>query len=426
MALISSIGASLGTHRNERLAATLRYAQQCSPFYSRLLDGIEISITNARDILLSLPVLTPSEWQGERSQIRTGPVEGATTGYTRGTTGVAKVFLSTQGERRAMESLLRDAAPSPMRTLNLVNMAHGAPSLENLAPNTVAVPFVSPDIHFEAAAKALERTAFPYSEMQKFTAVSSSLHMVKQFSHYLRRTQRQLSDLGVHKITVFSQMLSPGWRERLEDWWGAEVEEVYGSSELRMCNSRRCARCGYFHLPPTCFGELVELDGPPTGAQQRLGLLAVTAFYPFVQLEPRIRYCVGDIVELADEPCQLWGEPGFNFAGRHEHSARLSQGQLITSAHCFSALADLPDVATYDELALSTGDPGYHECGSPQFTLSENGTGATLFVELRYDPDVWPNEARTALSNISGGLPTSELTIRLCAPGALPGERHFI
>jgi phenylacetate-coenzyme A ligase PaaK-like adenylate-forming protein len=426
MALISSIEGPLKTHRDEMLVATLRHTQESSPFYGRVLGGIEITLANAREVLLSLPVLPVNEWQARRSQIRTGSIDGATIGYTRGSTGPAKVFLSTQGENRAMESLLRDAAISPMHTLNLINMAHGAASFENLSPNTVAVPFFLPDIHFEAAAKALERAVFPYSELRKFDAISSSLHMVKQFSYYLMKTRRRLTDFDVHKIIVFSQMLSPRWRARLEDWWKAEVEEVYGSSELRMCNSRRCTDCGYFHLPPTCIGELVDLDGAPIDTQQRIGLLAITVFYPFVQLEPRIRYCAGDIVELADEPCPLWGEPGFKIAGRQEHSARLSRGRTITSAHCFSVVADLPEIATYDEAAISTGDPGYHECGSPQFVLAQDEDGATLHIELRYDPELWPEEASAVRSKIAAGLPMNELAIRLCAPGKLPGQRYFV
>jgi hypothetical protein len=422
----SPMGVQLRSRRDAGLAVTLNYAQQHSPFYAAELGVREITPDNVRDILISLPPMPHDRWQANRDQIQTAPTGDAIIGYTGGSTSAHKVYLSTQAERQALAELLRNAPGPSTRTLRLATIRHGIASHEDFGPNTLTVPFGRLEVDFEAVAKILERSAPPYLGMPPFGAISGTLHMIKVLTRFLLETDRRPADFGISQIVVFSQMLSPRWRTRLEDWWGSKVDEIYGFSELRMCNSRKCRYCNLFHLPPTCFGEVLDPDGHlPIGAGSRVGTLSVTAFYPFVQLEPRIRYCPGDIVEVADRACPFWGEPGFRVLGRERHSVRLGQ-EWVCSAHCFSAVADLPDVATFDEIALSLGDPSYHECGSPQFQLERTETGATLFVELRHDPALWPSESRAVQDAIAVNLPVPGLNIVTCAPGKLPSARYFV
>jgi phenylacetate-coenzyme A ligase PaaK-like adenylate-forming protein len=416
----------LRSRRDAGLAATLGHARQNSPFYSGLLGQGEITPANARDILRTLPPMVDEAWQDNRDQIRIAPPGNAMIGYTSGTSGRQKSFLSTQGERAAYSELFCETEGSRARTLNLANLAHGVAAPEDYGSNTVTVPFVIPGVHFESAARILERRISPYSAMPPFEIISGTLHMVKKLTRFLLETDRRPAELGLSRIMVFTQMLSPRWRARIEDWWEAEVDEIYGFSELRMCNSRKCRWCSLFHFPPTCIGEVLDPDGEfsvPDGPQ--VGTLAVTAFYPYVQLEPRIRYCPGDVVEVAGQACPLWGEPGYAVLGREQHSIRL-RNEWVCSAHCFSAIADLPDVATFDEIAITLDDPSYHECGSPQFQLQRTERGATLFVELRYDPAVWLDEAQMVHDILAARLPVPGLSIALRAPGKLPGDRYFV
>jgi phenylacetate-coenzyme A ligase PaaK-like adenylate-forming protein len=390
-----SIADQLSAHRISALASTLSYIQSSSPYYLGLLSGREITVSSATDILRSLPLMSAERWQAERDRIRTAPIGSALLGYTGGSTGKHKPFLSTQAERNAIKGLFGANVKTAMRTLNLVNMTHGVPSLDDYGANAVSVPFVAYHGHFDTAAKILERQMEPYRAMPPFEALSGSLHMIKQFTIHLLKRRGRVDDLGVGQITVFSQMLSPRWRARLEDWWQAEITEVYGSSELRMCNSVKCKYCDHYHLPPTCIGEVVDLDdGSSIEASSRCGSLAVTAFYPFVQLEPRIRYCPGDLVQLSEKICQFCGERGFRLLGRQQHSLPVGKQRWITSARCFDAIADLPNVATFDEAAVLTGDLAYHECGSPRFCLKEENNVITLYVEIRYDPQVWQYEVQ--------------------------------
>jgi hypothetical protein len=221
-------------------------------------------------------------------------------------------------------------------------------------------------------------------------------------------------------------MLSPAWRHRLERWWGASIETIYGFSELAVCNARLCPACDHYHLPPSGLAEVVDPGDAARGAlSSGRGALVVTAFYPFVQLEPRIRYRPGDIAELADAPCPAWHETGFRILGRERNAVRFERPPFwITAADCFDAIADLPAVATRHAHVMTSADPRYHEAGSPLFNLQTVGGQASLHVELRYDPDIWPEEAAEVRRFIQARIPAG-VSVALHGPRQLPGEPCF-
>jgi hypothetical protein len=152
------------------------------------------------------------------------------------------------------------------------------------------------------------------------------------------------------------------------------------------------------------------------------GTVVVTVFHPFVELEPRIRYRPGDLVEVASEPCPRWGELGFRALGREQHAVRSPDGAgWVTPADCFEAVADLPDVAVTHDTPQSAADPRLHEAGSPRFALRPSDGGVALDVELRYDPEVWPAEAERARHAIQQRLPVAGLAVHMHGQGRLPG-----
>ena len=409
------------------LAVTLRHAGQSSPFYERLLAGRKIGDDNVMDALTGLPVWSPADWSVHRDEIRTGPVVGAAIGFTSGSVRQSRPVLSTQAERDAVAAAIRAAPHTRSRILGLTALNHGV-ELDDQGPNVVMVPFIRPEHHFDNAVRILERRDAPYTGLPPFDIVSGSLRLVKQLTVLLLHRRGRVDDLGIRRLVVTSQMLSPGWRERLCRWWNADIETVYGFSELRMCNARWCGRCDHYHLPPSCFGEVLDPDNTSASvAMGGRGLLAVTAFYPFVQLEPRIRYRPGDLVELASHPCPQWGEPGFRPLGREEHAVRMTDGTWLTSADCFAALADLPDVATFDQIALATGDPRFHECGSPRFAVTAGDSGdPAMHIELRYDPDVWSEQSAAVRTRVRHDLGQPALTVLTHGPGALPGRPYYV
>ena len=248
-----------------------------------------------------------------------------------------------------------------------------------------------------------------------------TLRQIKDLTLYMLERHRRLDGFGVETIEAGRHMLSPRWQQRLSSLWGADIIPVYGFSELSMCNARKCRHCTYYHLPPTCIGEVVDLSNTDryTAAGGR-GSIVVTAFYPYVQLEPRIRYRPGDCVELAKEPCSIWGELGFRPLGREEHCFMINEGTVtITPADCFAVLADLPQVAVRRETSIPAElDFQYDESGSPRFSLQCINGSVELHVELRFDPRIWEDEAAIVERIIRRSL-GSDISVVLHGPGRL-------
>jgi hypothetical protein len=365
------------------------------------------------------------QWDSVRANLRTTFDDEVSVGFTSGTTNEPKMFLSTTSERKA----LRDSHFFPgldgRNILYLGGAEHGAAPAGDLTPNVTRMPFIVP--YFKNTARLLERSGAGAPSIPVFDTLWGTLRRVKELSLYLLRERGRLDDLGVSDIVCSTQMLSPGWRQRLEEWWRAQVTEVYAFSELQMCNSKKCPHCSFYHLPPTCIGEFLDpLDGSQVTDSSRCAVLAVTAFYPFVQLEPRIRYRPGDLVKLAPEPCPIWGECGFEVFGRESLAVRVPGSRILAAGECFDVVSDIPDVAFRSSTAVLADDPMYNECGSPQFVLEESDSGAVLHVELRYEPAVWSSMADVLRKHIAESLGVNSADVIFHGPGGLPGKAYQI
>lgn len=58
--------------RTQQLTITLAFLRERSAVYRPLLDGVELSAGNAREVLGLLPAMTPTTWDGSRASMRTG------------------------------------------------------------------------------------------------------------------------------------------------------------------------------------------------------------------------------------------------------------------------------------------------------------------------------------------------------------------
>lgn len=404
----------LSQHRRSALADTLTYIARESPFYRGFLKGIAISSDNSEKILRTIPSLSSSEWQQLRSQIRVTSkariveegIDGIALGYTGGTTGTPKPYFSIPEERSAFGQVIEARAGTAVRTLNLFNMYHALPSHGDDDSKTMSIPFFFPEHHLPLVGSILERREPPYSEMPPFRAISGSVTALCILTVYLMEQRGRVDDLGVAQLVV-NHTPSPRWRRILQDWWGAEIVQLYGLSEIRMCNSIMCTECDHYHLPPTCVGEILAPDADEgADISDRHGVLTVTVFYPFISFEPRIRYRTGDLVEISEAPCPRWGEHGFRLLGRADQAAKLDSGFWLTPMDCYMTLSDIADVArSIPHMSyIRGGDERYQEAGAPRFRIDVNPAEVNLNVELRYDPLVWPDRCSIVSRKISSAL----------------------
>lgn len=391
-------------YRQSQLANTLRFVQENSPYYRELLRDRDLEPGQAEEALRSLPPLDLSAWSAARSQLRTGPLRGVTIGYAEGPAGQPTPFLSVQREVEALENALRDTDRSA-EILVISGSNHcDAVSPTARADGRVVHPLYRQE-HYRQVAALLEREIEPFSLMPRIDAIEADLVSMKALTLYLMHRRGRVDDLGITRISVSRNLLSRRWRIRLEDWWGAQVESVFGIAEMPMCDARSCADCGYFHMPPSCLVEVLngDEDWEPVRPGGR-GMLAVTGFHPFVELEPRIRYVPGEVAQLAPGVCHRWGERGFRPLGRSGDSARNTRtGAWVCPADVYSALADHVAVNRVPPTTAVEGRD-QDEVSGPRFML-ETGHPVRLHVELRFSPTVWEAEASTAERSIQKLLP---------------------
>ncbi|MFJ5927712.1 hypothetical protein ACIQF6_34465 [Kitasatospora sp. NPDC092948] len=351
----------------------------------------------------------------------------AVLGYTSGTTGEPTAFLSTPKEHAELDRLQASRASEGL-TLSFTSTNHGSAAFGGFTNGVVPQPLVTA-AQYEHVALMLERRTEPYSSLSRVTGLEGTLFRVKELTLYLMERRGRLDDLGIKVITVGRNLLSPGWRDRLERWWGAEIRCVYGFSELRVCNAVTCPTCTYHHMPPTGLAEVLPMDDDRSPVQPGgRGRLAVTAFHPYVQLEPRLRYYPGDLALLAPEPCPKWGEHGFRPLGREQHSVVAAGGELVCPADVYSAVADHPDVHRFhptpppQPMKIFSQD----EVGSPRVRLERTDDGVELHVELRQDPLVWPEKAARAQRQIADGLRLpGAVNVVVHGPGRLGKVRNI-
>jgi hypothetical protein len=389
-------------YRLSRLRETLLFLMEKSPYYGKLLEQLDVSGPDPDSILRSLPAMSSAEWGANRVSLRTGSVSGVAIGYTGGTTTrTGTPILSVERELTLTPG---DAARTGLGLALINPNAHGVAAMTGFGENVIVHALGSPE-HYEQAMHLLDGRIEPFASMPRISQIDSSGFRIKALSLYLLRHRGRMDDLGVSRIFVGRNLLSPRWRTRLENWWGAAVTPVYGFSEMRMCNAYECGYCGYYHLPVTGLAEVLrdEPDGGRVFPGER-GLLAVTGFYPFIQLEPRIRYMPGDIAELSPSACPHWGEHGFRPLGRRVDSVRSSNdGTWICPVDVYAPIADHPYANRGVPRSRYGEDRLFDECFAPRFRL-ESGDPIKLHVELRFLPSVWVAEWSAMRGSISRQL----------------------
>lgn len=131
-------------------------------------------------------------------------------------------------------------------------------------------------------------------------------------------------------LVVAGEILSPAKRQRIAQLWGARVVEDYGSTET--CSLAGECEMGTLHAWADRF--FFEVCDPVTGVMtpRGRGRLVVTTLYR--QAMPLVRYDLGDVVDLRDEPCACgWVLPCIRVVGRAllargEHADHVSQAVI--------------------------------------------------------------------------------------------------
>ena len=175
-----------------------------------------------------------------------------------------------------------------------------------------------------------------------------------------------------------------------------------------------------------------------------IGRLVLTSLFPFVQMQPIVRYDTGDLVRRVASDCGP--ELAFDFLGKEKNCVRWRRQEgttewLVYSVDLFECLGEIPDVGVY-EWFRNVSVAQDRTVGARQLYISSIRDGERpvieLEVELRYAPHCFPDRVaelrsrildyvRRADTPLAERLDDGEVSfeIKFLCPGAL-GNRFII
>jgi len=141
-------------------------------------------------------------------------------------------------------------------------------------------------------------------------------------------------------------------RERMESWLGIKAYDIYGTSELSGPMFTECTEQNGFHIWSDI--ALTEIIDPQTGepvAPGERGELTVTILQK--EALPMIRYRIGDITTMDEEPCPC----GRTHPRVHRIEGRVDDMLIIRGINVFPsqvehALMGVPEVGQHFQIVV--------------------------------------------------------------------------
>jgi phenylacetate-coenzyme A ligase PaaK-like adenylate-forming protein len=329
-------------------------------------------------------------------------VHFASISHTSGSTGTPVNIVRSKEEveyiyyyyKSLFATQRRDLGPTPL-ALSFPTVYHGTP-LQVPTRAQVFLGGVTDDTLIADTINTLATTYNIPGHDERISILSGMLLHVHLFTSVLIEQGYTPSQFGVRSLILGGAYISKMVWNLLSTSWNAAVFDRFSLTES-VGGATHCWRCGSFHLDPHVIGEVVDVDsGESLGSG--VGRLTLTQLYPFVQMQPLIRYNTGDIVRKVHRECN--SSFTFDFLGKEKNCITWNQhGKtewLIFSADIYEILNELPDVNRKNwckNLTLARD----HSVGSkPLYQVRVSGPPAEplrldIDVELRYAPHCYPD-----------------------------------
>jgi phenylacetate-coenzyme A ligase PaaK-like adenylate-forming protein len=428
--------------QNFLLARTLAHARRNVPHYDGAeYDGWEPSEPGGAPCLDGLPILDREAVAARPEEFLASDVTVRSICHTSGTTGAPLDLYKSHEEiefiqdyyRQLFAPLVASLASRPL-VLTLPNVNHGVPvPMPGIGMTFVAG--VTDDTLIRDARRVLERS-FPIAGHDSRISILSGLpHHVLLLTSYLIEQGLDPRELGLHGLTVTGGYLAMNWIRFLAESWGCLVHDRFTLTEA-IGGASRVPGTDVYELDPHIVGEVVDPDSG-CSTDHEVGVLVLTNLHPFVQMQPLVRYNVGDLVRRVEGP----GPLRFQFLGKVCNCVSWRpEGRrewLLFSARVNDLLSDIPDVNVYEWFS-NVRTVHDRTIGSlPMLSVSarEHGERISLRVELelRYAPHTRPDRVDALRREIVSGLRSTahsvlaermdsgqaELDVCFAGPGAL-------
>lgn len=396
--------------RQRFLQTTVQHAWQYSPFYRDLWGGEVCPDIQSTENLQELPIVKKEMLQQNLNEMVTAKHMPDFIQFTGGTLSTPALrfrdFQECQviGERN---KILRQLSSREQKLyLHLLNPMNG-PELSIPGWSSIVVPLVL-EKHFGQVDRLLRREFKFEDHESRVSTIISGLDRLKLLTAFFLEQGIDFSQYNVSTIMSSAAYLTRRWRRIFEESWDARVVHYYGLSEVSEGRGVPCNLCGAYHCQPIAIPEVVSLQSSKT-LEQGIGVLVITTLYPFVQLQPMIRYWTDDIVEIGS-PCEQVNDLGFIFKGRRTQSTIQEMDGttyfLLFPTDIVDILDELPEIAIEPESlvqGLGSQDVGYHKWNA-ESRVTKGLIEIDLNIELKYSPFLYPDRSDYLRAHITRQL----------------------
>lgn len=403
--------------RERLLQATIAHALTCSSFYAERLKGISAE-KFFLESLPALPLLTKSDLNDRLWDLNTFDAYPDHLMYTSGTTGKPLEVPVLREEVEAYEELILSSyrriygADSDPLTLTIIRIGHGTHIFSGRIPSLPC--------HIQYGLSQFDdmigREHRVNGRWLRPSVIDTNVLCLRQITRELLSLGRNPKELGVELLVVSGWYMPPSERIFFETAWGAPILERYGVTEVHGDGKRRPGSEDYI-FDVTVIPEVVDPHSL-LPIEEGVGLMVLTGLYPFNQAVPKIRYLVGDLVQVRRTD-YLGGELGIRFLAR--------QGDCITAPATSGVPFRLFSTDVADALEIFPDVARKSNTGFLKFRMLETEPHeGRIIVELTYLPSLFPERVSELMLRISALLDArsrfsgcSNIEISFVGPGGL-------
>lgn len=408
--------------RNELIPRTIENAVRLSSFYRDLYaaDGVDVAAIRTID---DLAVLPPVSKERLREAGRSALCVDDSTAiiqlqHTSGTTAIPFVMYRSAAEVQFISeffgAVLRQEEwgdrPAPM-SMQFRNSLHG--SLMPIPGRAFVIEGNTGDA--DAIRRTLHLLAMEFDLPgieNRITAFGGSLSDVEILTAFVLEQRVPTDRFAIRRMNVSGRYLTERWRALIEGTWNATVFDRFSLSEV-FGGATSCLVCRGYHFDPLVVPEVADVV---TGDAIRAGTgrLLMTGLFPFVQVQPVIRYRTGDIFRVEPDACAA---PRFEFLGRENHSlfSPLEPGRLLIGGRDLFEAADvLPVVARGEEPALPLADKRAIRQPTVRGTWQRTGERVelTLDIETVSQMTLYPRDTERLRESVFESLTARSAALR--------------
>jgi hypothetical protein len=370
--------------REALLPFTIRNAARL-PFYDRFWKGVDLGSITSLAELQRLPVLSKEEYRSSFMLDRSALSECSFITHTTGTTGPVTWRHRSLGEASLISRLFGTSPSSAGTTLTLAirydrhGMAMPMPGRARVFPITL-----NDDLELNQSLQMLA-ASFNFSDgVLRPTVLTGGAHDIALLAQAWAEARMQDLSNSIESLHILGFVDAALYDFLHRCFNEANIVEKYSLTEI-FGGAVRQWPSAKFTLDSFVIGEVLNECAEPV-SRGGVGELVLTELFPFVQMQPLIRYRTGDIVLLASD---IGDVMQFEWLGRRNDCILCTQGGTATWILGYRHLADWLSLCSSAarqthraHLSVTSSD-----VGKPCLILGKDPDGIiTIRIGLRMNP----------------------------------------